>query len=406
MTIISGFIHLMIALYVPSMKWKRIATPVENEINSLMMLLTECLAIVGQSRMPLVLFQFIKRLTALDLSKAKNGISQFVFLSTLFSYAGISFALHRKILSLLKEKVNQQDVFEKMSYAFSQITNDRMEGNYRSHFYDSAFVEESLRIGNIQKTSYYVIFSFFIEVGQGRFNEAMQKIEKLQEMVKLFDNYIVENWVFIAKAKLWTKQGRFMEALVQAEKFIEFSKKEEDKDPLIWGYATKAYIQFRLEDVTGAEHSLQQARQYAKGDVLFVYNTTLILSQFAVNLYHLERSIRNDKGTDRSDLNKKACETCKEAVNMSLKIADDRVELLKLTGTYYWLIGNQKKAIKWWGKSIIAGEKLGAIPELARAYLEIGIRLKEPESRYHQIRGLSADVCLEKADQLLKELDA
>jgi len=99
-------------------------------------------------------------------------------------------------------------------------------------------------------------------------------------------------------------------------------------------------------------------------------------------------------------LHKKTRKTFIEAIRVAKKIADDRVEIFRLAGTYFWLLGKQKKAIKWWEKCIKSGEKMEAFPELARAYLEIGTRLKEPKSKFPQIMGLSAEECIEKAGKL------
>ena len=70
----------------------------------------------------------------------------------------------------------------------------------------------------------------------------------------------------------------------------------------------------------------------------------------------------------------------------------------------YWLIGNQKKAIRWWEKSIQEGERLGDRPDLSRTYLEVGKRLLEPRSKYKELNGVDAKGYLEKARVLLEEM--
>ncbi|HMA86694.1 MAG TPA: hypothetical protein VKN73_13395, partial [Desulfosalsimonadaceae bacterium] len=87
------------------------------------------------------------------------------------------------------------------------------------------------------------------------------------------------------------------------------------------------------------------------------------------------------------------------------KVADERTESFKLMGTYYWLIGKQKKALKWWGKSATEGERLGARPDLSRTYFEIGRRLLEPKSKYKELNGITAEDYLVKARALFEEMD-
>jgi hypothetical protein len=73
-------------------------------------------------------------------------------------------------------------------------------------------------------------------------------------------------------------------------------------------------------------------------------------------------------------------------------------------GQYYWLVGKQTKAFKWFDKSIKEGERLGARPDLSRTYFAVGKRLLEPQSKYKQLNGIDAKGYLEKAEQLFKEM--
>ena len=74
-------------------------------------------------------------------------------------------------------------------------------------------------------------------------------------------------------------------------------------------------------------------------------------------------------------------------------------------GEYFWLIGKQSKAIKWWDKAIKKGEELGARPDLSRTYFEIGKSLLQPDSKYKELNGITADEYLKKARTLFEEMD-
>lgn len=74
-------------------------------------------------------------------------------------------------------------------------------------------------------------------------------------------------------------------------------------------------------------------------------------------------------------------------------------------GCYFWLIDKQKKALSWWTKSIVEGERLGAKLELSRTYFEVGKRLLESQSKYKDLSGISAEEYLEKAKVLFEEMD-
>jgi len=50
-------------------------------------------------------------------------------------------------------------------------------------------------------------------------------------------------------------------------------------------------------------------------------------------------------------------------------------------------------------------ERLGARPDLARTFLEMGQRLLEPQSTYKELNGISAKEYLEKSEKLFREMD-
>ena len=95
----------------------------------------------------------------------------------------------------------------------------------------------------------------------------------------------------------------------------------------------------------------------------------------------------------------------KKAVKNAYKVAFEQIEIFKLMGVYYWIIGKQRKALKWWNRSVQEGERLGALPELSRSYMEVGKRLLEPKSKYSELNGISAKEYLEKARKLFTEMD-
>lgn len=73
-------------------------------------------------------------------------------------------------------------------------------------------------------------------------------------------------------------------------------------------------------------------------------------------------------------------------------------------GEYYWSMGKQKKAFKWWKKAIKKGEEMGARPELSRTFFEVGKRLRDPNCKYSSLNHISAGEYLEKARFLFTEM--
>ena len=76
-----------------------------------------------------------------------------------------------------------------------------------------------------------------------------------------------------------------------------------------------------------------------------------------------------------------------------------------MAGTYYWLINKQNNAVKFWQKAVSESARVGARPDLARTYMEIGKRFLEEKSRYKELNGISATEYLDKARAMFQEMD-
>ena len=152
MSVISGMIHLLIGLYLPWLKFKRIAAPREVELNKILVMQGECAAFISIPKFLILGFRLIKKLTFLDLAKTKNGIQQFTTLTIILSYGGISFALHRKTLKFIRQKVNRDIASDMINLAFAESVNNRYEGNWNQQTYNGHLVDDALGVGIIQET--------------------------------------------------------------------------------------------------------------------------------------------------------------------------------------------------------------------------------------------------------------
>jgi len=62
---------------------------------------------------------------------------------------------------------------------------------------------------------------------------------------------------------------------------------------------------------------------------------------------------------------KRTFNSAKKALKTANKCALDKVEALKLMGSFFWLINKQKKALKYWVQSISDAKKMGSSLELS-----------------------------------------
>jgi hypothetical protein len=133
--------------------------------------------------------------------------------------------------------------------------------------------------------------------------------------------------------------------------------------------------------------------------------STFYLSQLEYLLYRLEESKSTISKSDSSEYRKKARKSARMLLKFSRKAAQHRTESYKLIGVYYWLIEEQKKALKWWDRSIKEAEHLGARLGLSRTYFEVGKRLLEAKSKYKRVNGIEAEEYLERAKVLFEEME-
>ena len=158
--------------------------------------------------------------------------------------------------------------------------------------------------------------------------------------------------------------------------------------------------------MNGATDSLRHAERIKSEET----STPLMLGEFVLcrcvmDLYKLEEAIKRGDKAESSLHRSDALRAGTEAVRIANKYAVIKTEVLKLMGVYYWLIGKQRKAIKWWCKTIKEGQRLNDRLELSRTYYEVGKRLLEPKSKHKELDGIKAEEYLEKARTMFMEMD-
>jgi len=160
-----------------------------------------------------------------------------------------------------------------------------------------------------------------------------------------------------------------------------------------------------MGDVNGARSSLSYVRERV-GEIQAVpyWFTPFLMSEMLIYLHEMVGSAKSYSISESRKNRKRAEKTGKKMIRESRKSACWRTESLRLMGIYYWLIDKQKRALKWWHKSIHEGERLGARPELSRTYMEVGKRLLEPKSKCEELNGISAEEYLEKARVMFEEM--
>jgi len=92
------FFSLIISLYIPRLKWKKIPAQKDIEIIDLFTKKTTALSQTDPNRMFIESIYLARNLSNFDLKTIKGGVGIFAGLAAIFSYSGISLRLSKKIL--------------------------------------------------------------------------------------------------------------------------------------------------------------------------------------------------------------------------------------------------------------------------------------------------------------------
>jgi len=166
---------------------------------------------------------------------------------------------------------------------------------------------------------------------------------------------------------------------------------------------TKAKIQILSADRPAACATLLKAQELMRRSVPIppYYQTFARTAQLMADISVLEETISQGDRASIPILLKRAKRADRVLLRLVSKVAWERVEALRLAGRLAWIAGKRDRALGWFSRAIAEGERLGARSELARTYLEVGLRLRSPGKAHG---GLDSAGCLEKARSLFSAL--
>jgi tetratricopeptide (TPR) repeat protein len=404
---LSGFFALIIALYIPSLKFKRIPTQRDNEIFDLFLKKGKVLSIINPKRLFIESFYFIKSVTDFDLTKFKLGLEIFMGTSALFCFTGISFRLSKKILDSAKEKMDRNDEKQRILYDLLEVQHNYFEGNWKAiKQNDDDLVNQNLSIGEIYFASQHLFWHGLSNIYQGSLHRTESIIRRLNDIYELYENDLSLMLKQVLNTSFLMECRKLNDALIEIEEGINFAKKISYGLSLIHMYSCYARINILEGDIEKPEKSLGQANKIrCEVDSVPWQLSHFCRSQIEYDLCCLEEFIRTGNKAKAIKYRKKAIKSCTMMLKISHKVAQHRTESHRLMGVYYWLVKNQKKALRCWNKSIVEGNRLDARLELSRTYFEVGKRLIESESRFTTLNGIKAEEYLEHARVLFEEMN-
>lgn len=403
---LSSFTTFILALYFPSLWFKRLPTQQDTEAVDLFYKKGEALVVINPKRFFIESFFYYDRFVHFDLTRFKFGVGIFAGASSLFFFTGLSFRIGRRILDYVKPMLAPDDAKQLILYDLLDTTHLFLKGQWNEITEcNEVLVNQNLRIGEMWYASQQYFWHGLVKTYQGFFDEAEWMTNKLSEIADSYENNISHCLKYLLNVTLLIECRRIKEATAEVTRGIDLFQRWGFSVPLLNLYCLKASIHLLMKETEEACKSLDQAAQImSEVDLVPVQSSAFYRSQFECYLLRLEDSLKAGRREESSEYRRKAFKSGKMLIKTCRKAAQYRMESYRLMGVYRWLNRDQKGAFKWWHKTIREGESLGARPQLARTYAEMGMRLFEVRNESAEPDMIRAKEILQKAKTMFSDL--
>ena len=340
-----------------------------------------------------------------DLAKLETAAIFHCWAGLFVTYAGF-YRIGQLVLDHAKGFVDEKKIGLISSYKTATTGHNYLSGKWTEiPQYDELLFNSGVQNGLFTFMAGYTCSQGLFKASRGEFREAGEILGDLSSMCEKYRFGGVLTRILHTELLLICR--RLCEAQTQVEDFVVFAMEKGIKPFELHAIGCKAVTQVLLKDLLGAKDSLERSEEIQHKQAFWPpWNVgSSLFAQSMLDIQMLEDAIGGDSRLLVSKYSKAALKSCKKAARNSAKCAAHRTQSFELIGKYYWLIGKQKKALKWFDKSIKEGERLGARPDLSRTYLEVGKRLLEPKSKYREFNDMTATAYLDKAETMFRDMD-
>jgi len=402
-----SLLHVLVALYLPFLKFKGIPTEKERKVIDLYYQKCQALIIVSPVRFFIESFDFYRRFTRYDFNEFQNGAGKFISASALFTFTGISHGLGRKILDVAQGKLAPADARQMITYDLLQTSLNYFSGCWDAIIpHDNELVRRNLEMGEVWSASLHYYWHGFPYLYQGKLNDCADVLARLEEIVAVFGNDLARLLWFILKAKWLVETRRLPEAAKAIEGGIAFIQRRGFPLSLIDLYTCRISVDLLNGDMDGAARWLKNADKIRSE---MIANPSQLSNFFKSQLEFYRHRFASAMGRDFSGkadaYRRMALKAGRRLIKLTRKTAQHRTEGLQMVGTCYWINHQPAKAFTWWRRAVMEGKKLGAHLELSRCYAEIGKRLLSAPVGYSRFDGLDSRTYLDMARQMFLEME-
>ncbi len=399
-----GFFMFVLRLYLPVFRKNKSATEIDNIIFDLWFKKSTALAVSSKAAFFRETIRFNSIILNYNLRSIENGVSFLFSGSVLFSYGGLSFTLANRIMKIARVDLSKENTKDLILYCVAKQLIAFLSGAFKEEaFFDEKLVEKNLEIGETVFTTFYINQFIFQNIEKGNFKKTTNLIALENEIIEQYRCDFSLALLLYLQARLLLKMRCLPEAMKMAEQGIAQADRTGDVTLLSQIYSIMARMHIVAGDLEIAEKFLLDAEKIKLEAMLPFYLVEIHLSRFMLDVRKLQKT--QNHSTILQKKGKEALQSGKKAAKVTKRARYNSVELYRYMGLYYWQTHKRNKAFKYWGRSIENGRAMGARPELARTYLEVGRHLLDEKGEKKTFSGLGAEDYLDMARKLFEDMD-
>jgi len=393
----------MLRLYLPFPGPKRIPDQRVNEFFDFLLIKDKALLMVSPKRFFAETVGEFREILKYDLTRLDIAAAFHLLTVSMFTFSGF-LRMSELVLGNAGKLVDEKKTQDIVLHPLATTVHKYCAGKWTEiPEYDDLVFNRGMMHGLFMDSNAYVLFQGLFKAHQGQLNMVADLWENL---IAVMDKFQVRPPGML-NTEFMVVSRRLTQAQTAANCSIARAVEMGSGPFEFMGLGWRAVAQVLMNDIAAAKDSLARADQIRFKRAFWPpwHLASPLLAQFMLDLQLLEAAIGSESRSLVSEYSKAALNSGKAAVKNSAKFAAHRTWNYQLMGQYYWLICKQRKALKWFDKSVKEGERLGARPDLSRTYMEVGKRLMEPRSKYKELNSITATEYLEKAETMFREMD-
>nr|MDJ0804736.1 adenylate/guanylate cyclase domain-containing protein [Desulfobacterales bacterium] len=366
------------SLYLPSVLKKKTPSERDNRIMKVKFKMAHALAYVDINRVFLDNVRLVPQAFKFDIHKAPAYLDVLVGGSALFAITGLSFRLSKKILKYVEDLLSQRHDNVTLPATFFRFIENMVNcltGQWH-HQVNDEIVENALRVGDVVNASGYLIWLGYSKLERGDLDELQKIIGLLKDIGNRYnfeyatiDHYYLSSKLALIDNELDHAMRIIDDGIVLLDKFgLNLHK--------VGFLGVKVKILALQNDFQSAQKVLKEAEdlviKVGKKAILPNYYGDYLIGRFCYFTGKLQDCLARDRPIEFKKYYKEALKTTNQGIKHFRKRTPiGRTEAYKLIGRYFWLVKDQRKAEKWWNKSILEGHRLHAKVALSNTISEV-----------------------------------